>query len=265
MEVKWQQWEGKTKRDAKWLAQMKKDMGDLEVAQEIECNFLGSQNTLIKGSELERLVRQKDDPIDIKNESLKIFEAPKKGHVYVMTVDVAEGQSLDYHAFSVFDITEVPYKQVAVYRDNELDPLLYPSIIHAVGMEYNEAQVLIELNNQGKQVADLLYMDLEYPNVIMTVRETTKGQKITLGYGRKMQMGVKMTQAVKSIGCSNLRSMVHNHQLDIPDFETISELSVFVAKGKSFAAQSGHHDDLAMTLVLLVGCLSNHFSRPYRY
>jgi len=223
------------------------------------CEFLGSSNTLIAGEKLATLTYK--EPIN-KYFNMLVYDEPVKetfddetgqqlttDHLYAIAVDVAEGKNLDYSAFSVFDISVVPYKQVAVYRNNEIAPILYPTVIKHCAEYYNNAHVLIEINN-SPQVASILQEDLEYENVLKITSGNKKGQTITLGFGRNVQMGLKMTPLVKRTGCSSLKTLIENDKLIIQDFETYSELTTFIQTGPSFAAEEGCNDDLAMTLVI---------------
>ena len=98
---------------------------------------------------------------------LDMYEKPVKGNTYIIIADVSRGTNNDYSAFVVFDVSTVPYKIVAKYRNNEIKPLLFPNIIHDVALAYNQAYTLIEVNDIGEQVATALQFDLEYENLIM--------------------------------------------------------------------------------------------------
>jgi hypothetical protein len=221
--------------------------------------FLGSTNTLIMGEKL--AVLSYNEQINVYSDTT-IYEEPikenyddetgelkSKDHLYVITVDVSEGKNLDYSAFSVIDISTMPYKQVAIYRSNSIPPILFPTIIKAVAEYYNNAHVLVEINN-NPQVADTLIEDLGYDNVFRVKSGNKKAQQISLEWGKNTASGVKMTPLVKRMGCSMLKTLVENDKLIISDFETISELTTFVQEGPSYRAEEGCNDDLAMTLVL---------------
>jgi|LakMenE18May11ns_1017448.scaffolds.fasta_scaffold9956321_7 hypothetical protein len=212
------------------------------------CEFLGSVNTLINASKLRNLVY--DDPIK-RNAGLDVYEHPKEENNYLITVDVARGLGNDYSAFVVFDITNFPYKVVAKYRNNEIKPMLFPSIIHEVAKGYNDAWLLIEVNDIGDQVASILHFDLEYDNVLMCAMRGRAGQIVGSGFsGKKSQLGVRMTAAVKKLGCSNLKTLLEDDKLLTSDYEIISELTTFAQRGNSFEAEEGCNDDLAMCLVI---------------
>jgi hypothetical protein len=212
------------------------------------CEFLGSVNTLINASKLRNLAY--DDPIK-RNAGLDIYEHPKEEHNYLITVDVARGLGNDYSAFVVFDITNFPYKIVGKYKNNEIKPMLFPSIIHEVAKGYNDAWLLIEVNDIGDQVASILHFDLEYDNVLMCAMRGRAGQIVGSGFsGKKSQLGVRMTAAVKKLGCSNLKTLLEDDKLLTVDYDIISELTTFSQKHNSFEAEEGCNDDLAMCLVI---------------
>jgi len=212
------------------------------------CEFLGSINTLINPAKLRNLTYE--DPIK-RNAGLDIYESPIEDHNYLMTVDVARGLGNDYSAFVVFDITNFPYKIVAKYRNNEIKPMLFPSIIYEVAKGYNNSWLLIEVNDIGDQVANILHFDLEYDNVLMCAMRGRAGQLVGSGFsGKKSQLGVRMTAAVKKLGCSNLKTLLEDDKLLTVDYDIISELTTFAQKHNSFEAEEGCNDDLAMCLVI---------------
>ena len=244
-EVHWSEVPG---RDAKWKAQTIANTSEQQFKVEFECEFLGSVDTLIAPSKLKAMAY--NDPVQT-NGHLMVYETPMKKRDYIITVDVARGISKDYSAFVVFDITEFPYRVVAKYRDNEIKPMLFPSVIMDVALAYNEAFVLCEVNDIGDQVASILQYDLEYENVLMCAMRGRSGQIVGTGFsGKKTQLGVKMSVTVKKVGCSNLKTLIEEDKLQILDYDIISELTTFVQKRQSFEAEEGCNDDLAMCLVI---------------
>jgi hypothetical protein len=245
-------------RDAAWREETIRNTSERQFSQEFECEFLGSADTLISGSKLQGLAY--NDPIERRkiagDNILDIYEHPIKGdenvaldHIYAMCVDVAEGKNQDSSAFSVFDISTTPYRQVAKYADSLISPILFPTVIYNTAKYYNDAYVLVEVNNTP-QVADILHTDLEYENLLKVQTGNKKAQQISAGFGRGVQMGVKMSPMVKRIGCYNLKTLVESNKLLTSDFDTISELSSFISDGSSWAAEEGKTDDLVMTMVL---------------
>ena len=244
-EVHWSEVPG---RNAKWKEQTIKNTSKQQFDIEFECEFLGSVDTLIAASKLKSLVYEQ--PVE-QNGKLSVYERPYPKRDYIVTVDVARGVGKDYSAFIVADITEFPYKVVATYRDNEIKPMLFPSVIEEVATAYNNAYVLCEVNDIGDQVASILFYDLEYENLLMVAMRGRAGQIVGSGFsGVKTQLGVKMSTVTKKVGCSNLKTMIEEDKLIFCDYNIISELTTFIQRKQSFEAEEGCNDDLAMCLVI---------------
>ena len=245
IDVHWSQVPG---RDEKWRTETIANTSEEQFRREFDCEFLGSANTLINPSKIKTMAFH--NPIQ-SNAGLDMYEKPREGATYVLVADVARGTNNDYSAFIVFDVSTVPYKIVAKYRNNEIKPLLFPNIIHDVAKAYNEAYVLVEVNDIGEQVATALQFDLEYENLIMASMRGRAGQIVGGGFsGGKAQLGVRTTKAVKKLGCSNLKQIIETDKLIITDYDLINEFSTFILKGQSFEAEEGHTDDLAMCCVI---------------
>ena len=224
-------------RDDEWKAKTISNTSQLQFDQEFGNTFFGTGDTLIAAHVL--LEQQATPHVEVlEGGDLLVYEPPNKKTNYVMTVDVSKGRGQDYSTFNVIDISQRPFKQVAVYRNNTISPILYPNIIYKYATLYNEAYVIIESNDQGTLVTNGLYQDLEYENLHM--ESAIKADRI----------GVEMNRKVKRIGCSAIKDIIENGKLNIVDPQTITEMSTFVAKGVSFEASEGNHDDLMMNLVM---------------
>ena len=244
-EVHWSEVPG---RDAKWKEQTIANTSDAQFKVEFECEFLGSVDTLIAPSKLRTLVY--DNPKK-RNAGFDVYNDPVENHDYVVTVDVARGVGKDYSAFVVVDITEFPHQVVAKYRNSEIKPMLFPSVIYEIARSYNEAFILCEVNDVGDQVAAILQYDLEYQNLLMCSMRGRAGQIVGQGFsGKKTQLGVKMSKTVKKVGCLNLKTMIEENKLLFSDYDIMSELTTFIQKHNSFEAEEGCNDDLAMCLVI---------------
>jgi hypothetical protein len=237
-------------RDEKWKQTTIKNTSAEQFRQEFDTEFLGSTNTLINVTKLKNMAYRNPRQV-LEDGSLKIYEQPKEGHIYITTVDVSRGQGQDFSALSIFDCTKMPYRQVATYRSNEIPPMVYPNLINRVGTLYNDSLILVEINDVGQQVSDILYHDLENTNLISISSDTRKGQTISSGFGGKSTtLGIRTTKATKKIGCMNMKSLIEEDKLLIRDFETINELTTFISKGPKYEAEKGRTDDLVDTLVL---------------
>lgn len=242
-------WSDVPGRDEKWKQETLEALDhDLEkFNQEYCCEFAGSSGTLISGTKLKELDFSK--PI-VEKDGLCQYERPNPGSTYVMTVDVSRGKGLDYSTFNIIDVTQMPYRQVCTFRENFVGPVDFASIIFRMGKFYNEAAVLVEINDIGEQVSDTLTMDYGYENMLFTENAGRSGKRISSGFGKRADNGIRTTKTVKSVGCSMLKMLIEQNQLIIQDYNTIQELSRFSRKAGSYEAESGWHDDLVMNLVL---------------
>ena len=243
-EVHWSMVPG---RDAAWRDETIRNTSEEQFRQEFETEFIGSSATLIPGSKLKMLAF--NNPAE-KEEYLDIYEAPKSGHTYMAIVDCAEGVGLDYSVCSIIDVTEIPYKHVAKFRDNKLSAFIFPTYVYNLANRYNRAWILVETNSVGQQVVDILHYDLEYENIFRIESHDIKGQHIASGFKKGAAYGVKTSKTVKKIGCSNLKTLIETDKLTTTDFDTIAELNTFVRDKDSYKAEEGNNDDIVMTLVL---------------
>jgi hypothetical protein len=245
IEVHWSEVPG---RDEKWRKETIANTSEQQFQTEFECEFLGSIDTLISPHKIRTLAYK--TPLQ-SNAGLDVYEQPQKNHTYFICADVSRGTKNDYSAYVVFDVTQVPYRVVAKYRDNEVKPLLFPQKIYHVARAYNHAFVLVEVNDIGEQVANTLQFDMEYDNLVMASMRGRAGQIMGGGFsGGRAQLGVRTTKAVKKIGCSNLKQLLESDKIIVEDFDCINELSTFIVKGSSFEADDGCNDDLVACMFI---------------
>ena len=254
IEVHWSEVPG---RDENWKEQTIRNTSEEQFQQEFECEFLGSVNTLSSPTKIKTLAY--NSPVKISG-SIEMYEAPIKDHTYVATVDVSRGVDKDYSAFIIFDVTQMPFKVVALYKNNEIKPYVFPNIIDQVCKGYNHAHILTEVNDIGQQIAEALQYEIEYDNILMTTQKGRAGQVLGAMFsGRGSSMGVRMTKQIKRIGCANIKTLIEGDKLIINAFKIIEEMSTFAKRGQSWQAEDGSNDDLMMCLVIF-GWLSN---QPY--
>ena len=247
MEVNWWDVPG---RDEAWKEDQLSAMSEEQFMIEYGNSFSASANTLVAPELFSRLEHNVCVPKQSSG-SFRIFEEPVKGHTYFGTVDCSSVGE-DYSTISIIDITKTPYKQVAVYSDNKISDISFPQIIYQLCSKYNEARVLVESNEIGTAILNILYYDIEYEHVVKT---------FSSGAGTS-RLGQRTTVKTKSVGCSRLKDMIESGMLVVQDKDTFDELRHFVVHGKSYAAESGYHDDLVMGLVNFAYYAS---SKEFRY
>jgi hypothetical protein len=256
-------WTAVPGRDEKWKADTLAGMNfDLEkFDQEYNCEFLGSSGTLIAGWKLKELIARA--PV-LQKEGFTQFIQPESNRVYMMVCDVSRGKGLDYSAFQLIDVTSMPYNQVGVYRNNNITPVDYADVIHRIAKAYNNASVLVEVNDIGEQVSHSLHYDFGYENVLFTENAGRSGKRITAGFGgTNVDKGIRTTKIVKSVGCSILKLLIEQNQFIVNEINTISELGTFSKKGTSYEAEPGKHDDLVMCLVLFAWLSDQQYFKDY--
>lgn len=257
--VMWNQVPG---RDEEWkrktISQMNGDTEKFE--QEHCCSFIGSSGTLIAGWKLKELTHA--TPMHVK-QGLYTYETPIKDHQYVATIDVSRGKGLDYSAIQVIDVTTMPYKQVCAFRSNITTPRDFAQIAFTVLKNYNNAITLVEINDIGAQLADMLYDEYEYENILFTESAGPQGKRITAGFGRNVDKGVRTTRTVKNVGCSIIKLLIEQNQLILNDHNTINEFHTFSKKNASYEAEPGFHDDMVMCLVLFAWLTAQQYFKEY--
>lgn len=249
VEVPWQRVPGRDEAWRKHTLETEMNGDVVKFAQEYELEFQGSSGTLINGAVLKTLRPSTPINYDSMNHNQRQYVEPQKGHQYALVADVSRGKGLDYSAFSVIDITKIPYQQVMTYRNNVITPTDYARIIYNTAVLYNNALVLVEINDLGQQVVDFIH-EMEYDNIVYTENKGRMGKQISAGFGKNVDRGIRTTTTVKALGCANVKLQVEGYKLIIHDKWTIEELTTFSAKGRSYEAEEGKHDDMVMGLVL---------------
>jgi hypothetical protein len=247
-------------RNEAWKEQTIRNTSQEQWDQEFGCEFLGSSNTLINAAKIQQMFATMIQPIKIEN-NVKYYEMPRENHTYAVIVDVAEGLGLDYSTYSIIDVTSIPYKQVAVFKDNNIKPILLPTQVVSVAKRYNEAFILVEINSIGLQVADMIHYDLAYENLIKIQSKGKQGQQWSAGHKKNLAFGVKTSTQTKQIGCTNLKTMIESDKLLVYDEDTIKEFTTFCVDKKTFKAEQGSNDDIVMTLVNFSWLIAQKFFR----
>ena len=230
-----------------------KNIGEDSFNQEYACSFASASGALISSSIQSNL--RSVEPINIKqivqstDPILKIYEKPKANHNYVTVVDSSEGVGLDYSTFIIFDVTKLPYKVVATYRNNNIPIQLYPIEIVNASKMYNNSWILCEINNMGVSVASDIFNDFEYENIFKVGKNNNTGSQ-EIAFFANSALGLKTSSATKKLGCANVKTLIETGRLILNDAVLIDEFSTFVKVGNSYQADKECHDDMAMCCVI---------------
>lgn len=243
-------WSDVPGRDEQWKQETIRNIGGPEkFAQEMDLSFLSTSYTLIRSQVLQTLTHAQ--PIETSDTGYAEFVPPDPSRAYVMTVDTASGQGLDYSAFVIVDVSEMPYRVVATYANNRITTMEFPQVIMQYAKRYFLPWMMIEVMDIGRDVAFIISRDHEYDRLMTAVTEKRLGQRLTFNAKMNRHLGLRMTAGVKRSGCAVLKTLVENHHLLLNDYRIVQQLSVFVQRGSLYMAETGHHDDLVMPLVML--------------
>lgn len=198
-----------------------------------ENKFIGSSNTFVSSNILE--VLNSVEPLEIRDNKLKIYKKPEKGHKYIISVDPAK-EGIDAFAIQVLDITSICFEQVAS-ANLQVDYLTMPDYLNEYGQYYNNAFMIIENNEgAGQSIADIMRNDYEYENLF---KDT----------GKKYP-GFRTTAKTRSLILNTMRMFIENDKLKIHDRITINEFYSFILINNKYQADDGCHDDAVMSLAL---------------
>ncbi len=231
-------WRDVPDRDEKWAEQQLANIGKQRFAQEFECDFLGSANTLIDSNILELLFTKYINPIhkDLNNR-LYIYEKPIKGKIYVIGVDTAKGSGENFSALQILSVESqkpLKYKQVATFYDNHTDVYTFSEIIDRLCRYYNNAYIMCENNSEGSAVVNRLWWDLENENLVNT------GSKA-------INLGIRATKTTKPKAVLLMKKLIEDDCLELFDRNTIESLASFVEEGGKFFGKN-LPDDLVAAL-----------------
>lgn len=236
-------------RDEAWKLDTIRNIGGPEkFAQEYECSFLSTQYTLIRPDVLKSLVHK--NPLTMSEDGYTEFFEPEKDHNYIMLVDTASGQGLDYSTFVIADVTQIPYRVVATYANNKISTIEFPQVLMHYAKRYHMPWLMVEVMDIGRDVAFIMWRDFEYPRFMATMTEKRLGQRLVFNSRVQRHLGLRMTTGVKRSGCAVIKALVENKQLILNDYRIIQQLSAFVQSGSTYRAEVNHHDDLVMPLVM---------------
>jgi hypothetical protein len=226
------------------------------------CEFIGSNKTLITGESLKLLNESIEDPIDWKhNYKMKIYEQPQQGFEYILGVDPAEGLGKDSSVIQVLKITQprpdigeyYKLEQVAVFRDNTIKIKQFAQIVVGIGMYYNNAWAMVENNNAcGGLCCHSLWVEYEYENMVNPE------------WVEKRRPGIQANRSTKYLANMKLSEFVETRQIKLIDKETIEEINNYEEIAPNvYAGGSGGHDDTVTALIWAMSFLDTKWYVNY--
>jgi hypothetical protein len=244
-------WTVHPERDQRWRDEQTKVLGEKLAAQECDCDFISSGDTVIAPELLmwykETFVK---DPIEKSgfDGNYWKWEYPDYAKSYMVVADVARGDGSDYSAFHVFDIEN--NVQVAEYR-GKMETKDYGNFLVAVGTEWNNALLVIENANIGwaviQQVIDRNYQNLYYQTQDYKYIDIEKQYTNKFNAEERRQIAGFTTSAkTRPLIISKLDEYFRNKEVVVQSLRLIDELFTFIWLTNRAEAMRGYNDDLVM-------------------
>ncbi len=244
-------WDAHPDRDKAWYDKETRNMSRRQIAQELECNFNTSGETVFHADDIDRVRDRVQDPkyrtgVD---RNLWIWEEHQSTNSYMISADVARGDANDYSAFLVFKLETMEI--VAEYHGKiTLD--FFSEILYNTGKEYGNCLMVVENNSVGFAVLEKL-RDKEYPNIYYSVKSTHEFiDPISAQNNNSAVAGFSTTNKTRPLIIAKLEEFVRNQLITIYSKRMLSEMTTFIWNNGKPQAQRSYHDDLIMSCA--IGC-----------
>jgi hypothetical protein len=242
-------WTLHPERDQEWFNDVTKNLSKRKIAQEYECNFNASGETVINSEDLKKIMESCGEPKYQTgfDRNFWIWEEFKPESKYLLVGDVSRGDGNDYSVFHIFKINTM--EQVAEYRGKPTTDL-FSRILFDAGKEYGDAMVVVENNNIGFSVLEKL-IDAGYPNLYYSTKGTHEfvDQYEAQNISNSIP-GFTTSQKTRPLIVSKLEEFIRNDLITIHSARTQQELKTFVWKNGRPESQRGYNDDLVISLAI---------------
>jgi len=244
-------WSVHPDRDQNWFEKETKNMGKREIAQEYECSFNASGETVIDAEDLENLSRSHEEPkyrlgID---RNLWIWKDYYERCKYLLIADVARGDGKDFSVFHVVNMDTM--EQVAEYQ-GKLSTEEFSRLLFNTGTQYGSCMIVVENNNLGFSVLEKL-VSMNYKNVYYSQKGTTEFiEQYAAQSMANVVPGFTTSHKSRPLIIAKLEEFVRSKAVRINSIRTYNELSTFIWHHGRPQAMTGYNDDLVMSLA--IGC-----------
>ena len=244
-------WDQHPDRDDAWFETETKNMSKRQIAQEYECNFNTSGETVIDGDDIQWLKKKIQDPkyrtgID---RNYWIWEEFNQENTYLLVADVSRGDGAD---FSVFHIFKLETMEIIAEYQGKVTPDLFSEIVCNAGREYGNAMVVVENNSVGFAVLDKL-ADKVYPNVYHSIKSSHEYiDQYQAETTSSAIAGFTTSLRTRPLIVAKFEEYIRNKMLTIYSKRLINELDTFIWKSGRPQAQRSYNDDLIMACA--IGC-----------
>jgi len=242
-------WEIHPDRDKDWFERETKNMSSRDIAQELECNFNMSGETVIHPDDLQRMLSTVKAPKYRTgfDRNYHIWEEFQTGCEYLLVADVARGDGKDYSVFHVIKLNTM--EVVAEYQGKpNLD--MFATLLNSTGHEYGGCLLVVENNNIGFSVLEKL-IEREYPNVYHSIKSSHEYiDQVSAESNNRAVPGFTTSSKTRPLIVAKMEEFIRSDAITIYSSRTVSEFKTFVWKNSRPQAMRGYNDDLIMSLAI---------------
>ena len=237
-------------RDEKWFTKETRNMSKREIAQELECNFNASGETVVHGDDLKRIIEGTSPPVHQTgfDRNYWIWKPPEPGRDYLAISDVARGDGSDFSVCQILDVQSM--EQVAEYQ-GKITPDMFAPLLYNLATEYNSALLVIENNSLGIGVLSRLE-EMDYKNLYYSTKVTHEYINQATSEAIGGVAGFTMSMKTRPLVISKFEEFTRNKLITINSNRLANEIKTFVWHKGRPQAMRGYNDDLV--IALSIGC-----------
>ena len=244
-------WTVHPERNEAWREQQDADLGPRMAAQECDCDFLSSGDTVFEPEDMTFYEEtQMQEPLERRgiDGNMWIWETPDYSKDYMVVADVARGDSQDYSAFHIFDIENAC--QVAEYK-GKLSPKDFGNVVVGAASEYNDALLVVENANIGWATIEQI-LEREYRNLYYSTRNQNETVESYMNKWDtdKLVPGFTTSNKTRPLIIAKMMEYIRERSVTIRSKRLINEMRVFIWKNGKAQAQNGYNDDVVMAFAI---------------
>jgi len=244
-------WDVHPERDKEWFEKETKNMSRRQIAQELECSFNMSGETVFHPEDIGRIEESICEPKYKTgfDRNYWIWREYDSSVAYLLSADVARGDGKDYSVFHIFDT--VSMEIVAEYQ-GKITPDIFSDMIYNAGKEYGNCMVVVENNSVGFTVLDKL-KEKQYPNIFYSIKSTHEYIDPVLAETATNAVGGFTTsQKTRPLVIAKLEEFVRNKLIKVNSSRLFNEMKTFIWNHGRPEAMRSYNDDLIMACA--IGC-----------
>ncbi len=242
-------WDVHPERNQEWFTKETKNMSRRQIAQELQCNFNTSGETVIHPDDMEWLFENVRDPLYKTgyDRNFWIWEKYVEGVGYLLVADVARGDGAD---FSVFHILRLDTMEIVAEYQGKPNLDLYSSILNEAGKEYGNCLLVVENNGIGISILEKL-KSLEYPKLYYSIKSTHEYVEAYLAQSNdRAVMGFTTSTKTRPLIVAKLEEYIRNKLIKVNSSRIFHEFKTFIWYNGKPQAMRSYNDDLVMSLAI---------------